>query len=164
MRGCYASGIGHPLWKDPHCRFRVLEQADTMRRAASESDTARQFLTRCVCLEGEITFELDTKGGRRGRSAAAGGRKHRRASPRTAVHVNLTIARLRELGAGVPRCACATTILYRYGASSRAADTDEYIRVTAIAIVCACPDAAEGPRDSMLRGQRTTEFCCPYVT
>jgi hypothetical protein len=45
-----------------------------MRRAASESDTARQFLTRRACLERQFTFELDTKGGRRSRSAAAGRR------------------------------------------------------------------------------------------
>jgi hypothetical protein len=54
-----------------------------MRRAVSETDTARQFLTRRACPKGQFTFELDTKGGRRSRSAAAGRRMRRRVSPRT---------------------------------------------------------------------------------
>ena len=45
-----------------------------MRRAVSETDTARQFLTRGECLKGQFTFELDTKGGRGSRSPAAGRR------------------------------------------------------------------------------------------
>ena len=45
-----------------------------MRRAVSETDTARQFVTRRARLKGQFTFELDTKGGRRSRPAAAGRR------------------------------------------------------------------------------------------
>ena len=48
-----------------------------MRRAASETDASRHFLTRRACLERQITFELDTNGSRDGGLGRHASSQHR---------------------------------------------------------------------------------------